>query len=74
MAKAEEIGIHVIIQNETYTSKNLQLAFKKQEGPRCTSGTVMDRDETGAREIFLRDLLDSLQQEIVNAYYWCPSV
>ena len=64
MSKAEEAGVHVIIQNEAYTSKtcswcgNMQ-AIGGSETYNCRSCKVkMDRDENGARGIFLRALLD----------------
>ena len=64
VAKAEELGVHVIIQNEAYTSKTCSWCGSIQkiggsEMYKCRScGAVMDRDENGARGIFLRALLD----------------
>lgn len=64
VAKAEELGVHIIIQNEAYTSKTCSWCGKIQkiggsEVYNCRNcGTVMDRDENGARGIFLRALLD----------------
>jgi putative transposase len=64
ISKAEEKGIHVIIQNEAYTSKTCSCCGKIQkiggsEVFNCQNcRTVMDRDENGARGIFLRALLD----------------
>jgi putative transposase len=64
ISKAEELGVRVIIQNEAYTSKtcswcgNMQ-AIGGSEVYNCRGcGVVMDRDENGARGIFLRALLD----------------
>src|SRR4051812_3091305 len=57
MSKAEEAGVHVIIQNKAYTSKtcswcgNMQ-AIGGSETYNCHSCKVkMDRDENGARGI-----------------------
>jgi putative transposase len=64
MAKAEELGVHVVIQNEAYTSKtcsscgNLQAIGGSEVYDCRRCGAVMDRDENGARGIFLRALLD----------------
>jgi putative transposase len=64
IAKAEELGVRVIIQNEAYTSKTCSWCGNIQniggsEMYKCRNcGTVMDRDENGARGIFLRALLD----------------
>jgi len=64
ISKAEEKGIHVIIQNEAYTSKTCSCCGNIQkiggsEVFNCQNGrTIMDRDENGARGIFLRALLD----------------
>ena len=64
VAKAEELGVHIIIQNEAYTSKTCSWCGKIQKigGSKvynCRNcRTVMDRDENGARGIFLRALLD----------------
>ena len=64
VAKAEELGVHVIIQNEAYTSKTCSYCGNVQkiggsEMYKCQScGAVMDRDENGAWGIFLRALLD----------------
>ena len=64
VAKAEEFGVHIIIQNEAYTSKTCSWCGKIQkiggsEVYNCRNcRTVMDRDENGAWEIFLRALLD----------------
>jgi putative transposase len=64
IAKAEELGVHIIIQNEAYTSKTCSWCGKIQkiggsEVYNCKNcRTVMDRDENGARGIFLRALLD----------------
>jgi putative transposase len=64
VAKAEELGVHVIIQNEAYTSKTCSSCGSIQkiggsEMYKCRScGAVMDRDENGARGIFLWALLD----------------
>ena len=58
IAKAEELGVCVIIQNEAYTSKTCSWCGKIQkiggsEVYNCRNcGTVMDRDENGARESF----------------------
>ena len=63
-SKAEEMGVHVIIQNEAYTSKTCSWCGNMQkiggsETYNCHSCKVkMDRDENGARGIFLRALLD----------------
>ena len=64
MSKAEETGVHVIIQDEAYTSKtcswcgNMQ-AIGGSEIYNCRRcNTRIDRDENGARGIFLRALLD----------------
>ena len=60
----EELEVHVIIQNEAYTSKTCNWCGKIQkiggsEVYNCKDcRTVMDRDENGARGIFLRALLD----------------
>ena len=62
--KAEEIGTKMIIQNESYTSKtcsacgNIQNigGRKVYKCRRCK--VVIDRNVNGAREIFLRALLD----------------
>jgi IS605 OrfB family transposase len=63
-SKAEEAGVRIIIQNEAYTSKtcswcgNMQ-AIGGSETYNCRGcGVRMDRDENGARGIFLRALLD----------------
>ena len=64
IAKVEELGIHVIIQNEAYTSKTCNWCGKIQkiggsEVYNCQNcETVMDRDENGVWGIFLRVLLD----------------
>jgi len=64
ISKAEEKGIHVIIQNEAYTSKTCSCCGNIQniggsEVFNCQNcRTIMDRDENGARGIFLRALLD----------------
>jgi putative transposase len=64
IAKAEELGVRVIIQNEAYTSKtcswcgNVQRIGGSEIYDCQNCGTVMDRDENGARGIFLRALLD----------------
>ena len=63
-AKAEELGVHIIIQNEAYTSKTCSMCGNMQaiggsETYNCRRcGVRMDRDENGARGIFLRALLD----------------
>ena len=64
IAKADELKVHVIIQNEAYTSKTCSWCGKIQkiggsEVYNCKNcKTVMDRDINGARGIFLRALLD----------------
>ena len=64
ITKAEELEVYVIIQNEAYTSKTCSWCGKFQkiggsEVYNCKDcRTVMDRDENGARGIFLRALLD----------------
>ena len=64
LAKAEELGVCVIIQNEAYTSKTCSACGNLQNigGSKVYScrgcGIRMDRDENGARGIFLRALLD----------------
>ena len=64
ISKAEEKGVYVIIQNEAYTSKTCSCCGNIQkiggsEVFNCQNcRTVMDRDENGARGIFLRALLD----------------
>ena len=74
ISKAEEKGIHVIIQNEAYTSKTCSWCGNIQkiggsEVYNCRNcGTVMDRDENGARGIFLQALpwfSPEIMQEIV---------
>ena len=64
LAKAEELNVRVIIQNEAYTSKTCSACGNMQniggsKMYRCARcGSVMDRDENGAGGIFLRALLD----------------
>ena len=64
VAKAEEFGVHIIIQNEAYTSKTCSWYGKIQkigesEVYNCQNcRTVMDQDENGAQEIFFQTLLD----------------
>jgi transposase len=64
ISKAEELSARVIIQNEAYTSKTCSWCGNIQNigGSKlykCRGcGVVMDRDENGARGIFLRALLD----------------
>jgi len=64
MSKAEEIGVHVLLQNEAYTSKtcsccgNMQVVGGSKTYDCHGCGVRMDRDENGARGIFLRALLD----------------
>ena len=64
ISKAEEKGIHVIIQNEAYTSKTCSWCGNIQkivgsEMYKCKNCDVkIDRDINGARGIFLRALLD----------------
>jgi IS605 OrfB family transposase len=64
ISKAEEAGVQVIVQDEAYTSKtcswcgNMQ-AIGGSEIYNCRGCKVkIDRDENGARGIFLRALLD----------------
>lgn len=64
ISKAEEKGIHVIIQNEAYTSKTCSWCGNIQniggsEMYKCKNCDIkIDRDINGARGIFLRALLD----------------
>lgn len=64
ISKAEEKGIHVVIQNEAYTSKTCSWCGNIQniggsEMYNCKNcGIKIDRDVNGARGIFLRALLD----------------
>jgi IS605 OrfB family transposase len=64
ISKAEELGVRVIIQDEAYTSKtcswcgNVQVIGGSKVYKCRECGVKMDRDENGARGIFLRALLD----------------
>ena len=90
MSKAEETGVHVIIQDEAYTSKtcswcgNVQ-AIGGSKVYNCRGCNIsIDRDENGARGIFLRALLDGaliLMKEMIAmlsicllSMYYNPSV
>jgi len=63
-SKAEEAGVHVIVQDEAYTSKTCSWCGNVQviggsKMYHCRGCKVkIDRDENGARGIFLRALLD----------------
>jgi hypothetical protein len=59
MAKAEELRIYIIIQNEAYMFNSLRLAvcvktFKKLVCSRYTTARIVDKDENGTWKCFFR--------------------